>query len=403
MELLEGGTLRNHLAGSALPWRRSLEIGSAIADGLAAAHSKGVIHRDLKPENIFLTSAGVAKILDFGLAHIERVVSPEELTAAPTAVAVTESGSVIGTVHYMSPEQARGRMVDKRTDIWTLGCVIYEMLTQHPAFQGHTPTDTIANLLLREPDWQALPQDIPQKIRELLRRCLQKDPGRRLKDVITAKIEMQKLLSETVTAVSRPRPKRRAARKRIRSLAVLPLTNLSGDPEQDYFADGMTEALILDLAKIGSLRIISRTSAMRYKGTDKSLPEIAQELNVEGVVEGSVLRVGQRVRITAQLISAATDTHLWGDNYERDLQDVLLLQSEIARAIAQQIRVTVTPEDANRLASPRPVHSEAYVAYLKGRLHFYKLSPEHLDTAEEYYHQALQKDPLCQPWVRHQG
>jgi TolB-like protein/Tfp pilus assembly protein PilF len=176
-------------------------------------------------------------------------------------------------------------------------------------------------------------------------------------------------------------------------LVVLPLTNFSRDPEQEYFADAMTEALIADLAKVGALRIISRTSAMRYKGTGKSLPEIAEELGVDGVVEGSVLRAGSRVRITAQLIHAATDTHLWAENYERDLQDVLILQSEVAHAIAKEINIAITGEDKKRLETARRINPEAHEAYLKGRFHFCKLSREHLDTAEEYYQLALEKDP----------
>jgi len=393
MELLEGETLRDCLARSPLPWRRVLEIGSVVADSLSAAHSKGVIHRDLKPENIFLTSAGVVKILDFGLARIDRVVSTEELTVAPTGAVATESGIIMGTVQYMSPEQARGQVVDHRTDIWAFGCVLYEMLTRRRAFQGNTFSDTIANLLLKEPEWQELPQDVPQKVREILRRCLQKDPSRRVQDVTTLKIEIDKVLSGLT--VSRPHPKPRAARKRIRSLVVLPLTNLSSDPEKEYFADGMTEALISGLAKLGALRIISRTSAMCYKGTTKSLPEIAQELNVDAVMEGSVLSVGQRVRITVQLISAATDTHLWAETYDRDLQDVMLLQSEVAQAVAQKIQVTLTAEDTKRLSGARPVNPEAYDACLKGRFHLYKFSPEHLESALGYFQLALEKDPKC--------
>ncbi len=184
-----------------------------------------------------------------------------------------------------------------------------------------------------------------------------------------------------------------AARGRIESIAVLPLKNLSGDPEQEYFADGMTEALSSDLAKLRALRIISRTSAMRYKSTGKSLPEIAKELNVDAIVEGSVMRAGQRVRITAQLIHAGTDTHLWAGSYEGDLQDVLVLQSQVAKAIAREVRVAVRPEDARCLASARPVHPEAYEAYLKGKFYWYKFSPEHLDTALGYFQLALEKDP----------
>ena len=394
MEYLEGETLRNRITRSALTWQKALEITSWIADGLAAAHSKGVIHRDLKPENVYLTSEGGLKILDFGLALIRRPDSAETNTSTPTAFATSQPGMALGTVPYMSPEQLRGQVVDNRTDIWALGCVLYEMLTQRFAFAGTCDTDTIANILLKEPDWQALPPDLPRPLKELLQRCLQKDAGSR-PDIVAVRTEIEALSSRKTAPVSTRKESKPRAPKRIRSLVVLPLTNMSRNPEQDYFVDGMTEALILELAKIGSLRVIARTSAMRYKGTDKSIKEIAGELNVDAVLEGSVLRVGERVRITGELISAARERHLWAETYERDLRDILPLQSEIARTIAQQIRATVTPQEATRLASPRQVHSEAYDAYLKGQFHWYQLSPEHLDNAEQYYRQALQKDSQC--------
>jgi serine/threonine protein kinase len=375
MELLEGETLRNCLDRAPLPWRRALEIGSVIAGALAAAHSKGVIHRDLKPENIFLTPNNTVKILDFGLARIDRLSASEQLTGALTGPIATESGMILGTVQYMSPEQARAQTVDNRTDIWALGCVLYEMLTQRCPFAGETFSDVIAALLLKEPQWDLLPQDLPQKVKELLKRCLKKDPDCRVEDVTTLKTEIDKVLTGITVSISRPYRKPRSAKKRIRSLVVLPLTNLSRDPDKEYFADGMTEALISGLAKLGGLRIISRTSAMCYKGTTKSLPEIAKELNVDAVLEGSVNLVGQRVRITAQLISAATDMHLWAEDYDRDLQDVLLLQSEVAQAIASKIQVALTPDDTKRLlGSARPVNPEAYEACLKGRFHLYKVS-----------------------------
>jgi TolB-like protein/tetratricopeptide (TPR) repeat protein len=301
---------------------------------------------------------------------------------------------ILGTVQYMSPEQARAQTVDNRTDIWALGCVLYEMLTQRCPFAGETFSDVIAALLLKEPQWDLLPQDLPQKVKELLKRCLKKDPDCRVEDVTTLKTEIDKVLTGITVSISRPYRKPRSAKKRIRSLVVLPLTNLSRDPDKEYFADGMTEALISGLAKLGGLRIISRTSAMCYKGTTKSLPEIAQELNVDAVLEGSVNLVGQRVRITAQLISAATDMHLWAEDYDRDLQDVLLLQSEVAQAIASKIQVALTPDDTKRLlGSARPVNPEAYEACLKGRFHLYKVSPEHLVSGLGYFHLALEKDP----------
>ena len=304
---------------------------------------------------------------------------------------------------------------------------MYEMLTGHIPFEGETATDTVARILEREPDWQALTQETPMNIRTLLRRCLEKDPRRRLRDIGDAAIEIKETLTlpATATAARPAAPVRTlwrwaiaiglvvgalvvvglnigrwreqllggASPGRIVSLAVLPLENLSGDPEQEYFADGMTDALIADLGKIGALQVRSRTSIMQYKGVKKPLPEIARELNVDAVVEGSVLRVGEQVRITAQLIHAPTDTHLWAESYERDMGDVLALQREVARAIAGEIKVAVTPSEETRLASARRVNPETYEAYLKGMFHLNKFTPEGYEKGLAYLHQAIEHDP----------
>ena len=396
-ELLEGETLRERLCRERLPWRTAVEIVAAIVDGLAAAHSKGIVHRDLKPENVFVTADGRVKVLDFGLARLVAVSSAETRTHAPST-ACTLAGTVLGTVGYMSPEQARGMPVDQRADVFGLGVLLHEMLGGEHPFSRATPTDTVAAILRDEPS--PLPASVPAQLVVVVGRCLAKEPGRRYQGGGELKAALEKVRLTGGRNQSGPRhetarPRHSAGRRRIRSLVVLPLLDLSHDADQEYFADGMTEALIADLAKIRALRVISRTSAMRYKGSDRLLPEIAAELGVDGVVEGSVLRAGRRVRVTAQLIHAATDTHLWAESYERDFEDVLVLQSEIARAIVGEIRIAVTPEETRRLASPRQVNSEAYDACLKGRFHWYKLSREHLDTALRYFELALEKDPGC--------
>jgi len=300
-------------------------------------------------------------------------------------------------------------------------------LAGHLPFEGQTATEILARIIEREPDWEVLPQEIPANIRALLRRCLEKDPRRRLRDIGDAAIEIKETLTlpATATAARLTAPVRTlwrwamvivlvvgalvvlglnigrwrerllggASPARIESLAVLPLENLTGDPEQEYFADGITESLIANLGKIGALQVRSRTSIMQYKDAKKPLPEIARELNVDAVVEGSVLRVGEQVRITAQLIHAPTDTHLWVDSYERDLRDILTLLSEVARTIARQIEITVTPDQEARLAARRPVNPETYEAYLKGMFHLNKSTPEGTEKGLEYLHQAIEKDP----------
>jgi serine/threonine protein kinase/Tfp pilus assembly protein PilF len=398
-ELLEGSSLRERLKDGTLPCRSAVEIARQIASGLAAAHAKGIFHRDLKPENVFVTTDGIVKILDFGLAKLDtRFAGAETATAATTLIKETARGVLVGTVPYMAPEQARGMPVDQRADVFAFGVVLYEMLGGERPFRGATPTDTVAAILKDEPS--PLPAHVPAALAAVVRRCLAKEPGQRYQGGGELKAALDALQHATGSDRHDPRPeaarsRQSADRSLLTAVVVLPLLNLSSDPEQEYFADGMTEALIADLAKVRALRVISRTSAMRYKATEKSLPEIASELGVDGVVEGSVMRVGQRVRITAQLIHAATDSHLWAESYERGLEDVLLLQSEVARAIVGEIRVAVTADEARRLASPRRVDPEAYDACLKGRSHYYRLSREHLDTALQYFHLALEKDPGC--------
>ena len=424
LEYVPGESLAQRIAREPLKVEEALSIAQQIALAVSAAHEKGVIHRDLKPGNIKITPEGKVKVLDFGLAK-----SAGDQAASQDS-AVTQIGSIIGTPAYMSPEQIRGNTIDRRTDIWSFGCVLYEMLTGKRPFEGRTVSDTVAHTLEREPDWQALSQETPANIRVLLRRCLEKDPRRRLRDIGDATIEIRETLNlpaTTTTALVRILWRwamviglvvgaivllltvvglnigrwRESANGglggvspgRIESLSVLPLKNLSGDPEQEYFADGMTDALIANLGKIGALRVISRQSVMRYKGSDKPLPEIARELNVDAVVEGSVLRVGEQVRITAQLIEGATDRHLWVESYERDLRDILALQSEVARAIAKKIRAKLTPEQETLLAKTRPVNPEAQELYTKGCYYYNKWSKEGWDRASEYFQQAIEVDP----------
>ncbi len=429
MELLEGETLRSRISRSALPSRKATEIGIEIAEGLSAAHAKGVIHRDLKPENIFLT-AGHVKILDFGLARSTGPVqgTTHDLANSPTMTLETRPGAIIGTLCYMAPEQIRALATDARTDIFAFGCVMYEMLTGKRAFLGETAADTMTAILKEEPtSVRSVSSGVGLELERLIDRCLEKRPEQRFQSSADLAYSLRSLLSHSGIAASDDAPPpwftrtaialvviaalvvgvwvvRRelrqahlAGRETIDSIAVLPLENVSRDPEQEYFVDGMTEALISDLAKIGGLKVISRTSVMRYKATPKSLPEIAKELNVDAVVEGSVLRVGDRVRINAQLIRAATDQHLWAESYEHDLRDVLSLQGKVARAIAEEIKVTLTPQERARLAAARPVNPAAHEAYLKGRFHWHNRTRTGMETAIEYFRRAIDLDPQYAP------
>ena len=390
MEYVPGVTLSERLAAGPLPEKEVACLGGQLAEGLAAAHERGVIHRDLKPGNLRLTPDGRLKILDFGLAKLVQPVGDDADTASRT-----ETRALAGTLPYMAPEQLKGERVDARSDLWAAGVALYEMATGRHPFEGKTST-AVADQILHAPAPapQELQPRLSPRLADIILKCMEKDAENRYQSAKELQVDLRRLTSLMSTASAAVAATRKRTRsKRIRSVAVLPLTNFSRDPEQEYFADGMTEALICDLAKLRGVKITSRTSVMRYKGSETPLPQIADELNVDAVVEGSVMRVGPRVRITAQLIHAATDAHVWAESYDRDFADVLLVQSEIARAIAREIQVAITPEEAKRLSRARRVNPEAYEAYLKGKFHWYKLSREHLDTALKYFQVSLERDP----------
>jgi RNA polymerase sigma-70 factor (ECF subfamily) len=344
MEFLTGETLDERLAQGALPLARALEIATAVAEGLATAHAHGVIHRDLKPANIFLSASGQVKILDFGLA---RIASPESLGA--TGDYLTEAGRVMGTVGYMSPEQACGDIPDGRGDIFSLGCVLYEMATGRRAFPGDNAGAVLAGVLRDQPaDMDSSGRRFPPDVKLLVARCLAKQPCDRflsVNDVATAlkKLVVGKERLPAVASGSVTRP----------CVAVLPLQNFSANKtETDYMVDGMTEVLIAELAKNRTLRVVSRTTVMQFKDSRSPIRQIARELGADDIIEGSVLLAGSSVRITAQLIRAETDEHRWAESYQREVRDVLALQSEIARAIAQEIN-KVLFDDVYRSESRR--------------------------------------------------
>ncbi len=430
-ELLRGETLRGRLDRESLSWRKAVEIGVAIGDGLAAAHAVGIVHRDLKPENVFLTEDGRVKILDFGLAR-QAPDRAETDSAMPTA-ARTEPGTVMGTFSYMSPEQVRGLPVDARSDIFSFGSVLYEMLAGRRAFPGTTPPDSMAAILKESPrDLSETGRAVPLALSRVVTRCLEKSPDERFQSARDLTYALREIGSSVGGAImtSEAMP-RRAARPGlrtaaflaalagvagillalnvgglrgrltgaartapIRSIAVLPLQNLSGDAAQEYFADGMTEELIARLAQIGGLSVTSLTSIMTYKGTKKRLPEIARELEVEAVLEGSVSRADGKIHVTAQLIEATSDKNLWARTYERDLGDVITLEGEISRAIAQAVRIELTPAQTARLSGARAVNPEGYEAYVRGRYFWNRRDPESLGKAAREFQAALDADPL---------
>ncbi len=423
MELVPGETLSERLGRGPLAEADVLKVGRELAEGLSAAHAEGVVHCDLKPANLRLSRDGTLKILDFGLARLKRPIVTGDATASMTASEI----AISGTLPYMAPEQLRAETLEARTDIWGAGAVLYELATGTRPFRETVPAKLTDAILHADPEPPASRRPgISPELSKVILRCLEKNPDRRFQSATELKLDLERSASPSIpTATMGPpktlsrvlpavaavvvvavagillylKPWRGPGRilspgGPIASLAVLPLDNMTGDPGQEYFADGMTEALITELAKIRSLKVISRTSVMRFKKTDKALPEIAKQLGVEGIVEGSVARGSGRVKITAQLIQAASDVHLWADSFERPEADVLALQSDVARAIAGQVRAAVTPDEQQNLKQTRKVNPEAYDLALRSRHLFDNASgPEDVSRARELAERAVKIDP----------
>jgi TolB-like protein/Flp pilus assembly protein TadD len=410
MELLEGQTLRDRIAGKPLDTPSILDFAVQIVEALAAAHAKNIVHRDLKPTNIHLTGTGQVKLLDFGLAKLAHPQPVGDASELPTATqSMTGPHTIVGTLPYMSPEQVMGREVDHRTDIFSLGVVLFEMSTGQLPFQADSPTGLMVKIAHDDaPALTSLNPGIPAALVRIIGKCMEKERERRYSSAQELLAELKKV-REGRTSASRRRVLPIAALAgvvvlllaarafisgpRITRLAVLPLANLSGDSSQEYFADGMTEILIADLTQIGSLRVISRASSMQFKGVKKPLPEIAKQLGVDAVVTGTVMKSGERVRITAELVDGSTDHQLWAQPYERKIDDVLTLQGEVAQAIAGEIRARMTPQEAGRLARRHTVIPAALDAYLQGRYYQNLYEPEPLLKSLEYYQQAVKIDP----------
>ena len=381
LELVEGPTLADRIADGPIPPDQALVLARQIANALVAAHAREIVHRDLKPANVKVRPDGTVKVLDFGLAKdITPGLGDGELSDAVTATGVdTVEGTVIGTPAYMSPEQVRGQPVDARADIWAFGCVLYEMLTGHKAFDSGTAIETMAAILERGPDWAGLPASTPPAVSALLRRCLERDPNQRWNEAT----DIARELSEAALGRATPDPARP-------SIAVLPFADMSAGKDQDYFCEGLAEELIDALSRLDGLRVVARSSAFRFKGSAHDLKQIGAELDVGTVLEGSVRKAGNRLRITAQLVDIERGSHIWSERYDREMEDIFTIQDEIARAVVERLRITLLGEPTAPLVMRATASLEAYTACKKGD--YYRYSRHELSKARRCYEEAVGHD-----------
>ncbi len=366
LEYVEGMVLRGPL-----PLEEALRFAVQLAAALEEAHGKGILHRDLKPANIMVTAKGAAKLLDFGIALVGRASTPD------TDATSTMEGTVMGTAAYMAPEQAEGKPLDVRSDIFSFGALLYEMLSGTRAFGGTSMAQVLSAVLRDDPAPLPTTLKIPPELERIIRRCLRKAPADRYQTMA----EVKGALGQVSVKPAEQQP----------SIAVLPFANMSADKENEYFSDGLAEEIINVLAHLPGLKVIARTSAFAFRGKEQDIRKIAETLGVSTILEGSVRRAGNRIRVTAQLIEAENGSHLWSERYDREMTDVFAVQDEIAAAIAQalQVKLAVAPAALRHYTPNLP----AYEAYLKARYHWGKVTPESLARSKEYYEQAIALDP----------
>lgn len=421
MELLEGETLRDRLKRGRLEWPAAVEIGIAIAEGLDAAHAKGIIHRDLKPANIFLTTGGTVKILDFGIAKVKTDSIPGSISENPST-ATTQPGTIIGTIGYMSPEQVNGKAVDATSDIFSLGCVLYEMVSGQRAFHGETGAEIIAAILKENPP-RMTDVEIPPDLETVIHHCLEKSPKKRLQSALEVASHLRSILSSEDQSLA-PTVKQREVKRRsvfrpiialtafllliaafwfywtmkapgaIDSLAVLPLVNAAGDANLDYLTDGLTDTLIDKLSRLPRMKVISRNTVFEYKNRKDIDPrKVGKELNVQAVVNGTMVQRGDTINLQVELVSTADGTQIWGERYSRNQNDLSALQEEITRQISEKVRPGLSSQERKQITGSSTANAEAYRYYFVANYYSRVVSPESMRKGVEYMLRAIDLDP----------
>lgn len=422
MQYVEGETLAGRIQRKSVELHEALDLSVQVADALAAAHSRGVIHRDIKPANIIITAQGQAKVLDFGLAKVVQS-KPLSQTQAETASLLTEPGLIIGTVPYMSPEQVKGEAVDVRSDIFSFGALLYEMVSGKQPFVGENAASTISAILTEEPPPLSRYADVPAELQRIARKCLEKDKENRYQSARELLIDLKSLKRDSEPGI--PNLERTAHQRRhrwlyaaltmaalfltvsialyifrsspsakpISSLAVLPFTNASPEPNAEFLSDGITESLINSLTQISQLKVTARTTAFRYKGKEIDPQALGRDLNVDAVLMGKVIQQGDSLHVQADFVNTADGTQLWGERYSRKLSDILAVQDEIATRISERLRLTLTPHEKERLTKSYTDNTEAYQLYIQGRYYWNKRTDEGLKQSVEYFQRAIILDP----------
>ena len=387
VELLEGETLRTRLRRERLSWRKAVETGIGVAEGMAAAHGRQIVHRDLKPENLFLTSDGLVKILDFGLARAG-TMAPSMHTA--TATVDSAPGGVVGTIGYMSPEQLAGTTVDARSDIFSFGCVLYEMISGQRAF-GNGTSGQIMAAILRDPppEISSSSGPLPPGLDGLLRRCLEKNRDERFQTARDLAFSLRAIRIGSDSSVDSEA--RRAAA--VESIAVLPFANLSADPDAKYLSDGIAESIIHSLSRLPKLRVMARSTISRYRGQEVDPRAVGRELGVRAVLMGRVLHRGESLVVRVELVNVQDGSQIWGENYNRPFSDVLAIEEEISREISEKLRLKIAGDEALWLTRRATNSTEAYRLYLRGRFFLEKRSAESLRKALDLFQQAIDVDP----------